>query len=101
MDKIYFIKALKKLRPGASWTIENEELIWNDKVQTKPRDIEITNMINIIKTEELANDYKIKRQIEYNKLNQLEMIYDDMMNDTHNWEAAIKKIKAKYPKPNK
>ena len=44
-------------------------------------------------------EYSRLRQIEYSKLNQDEMRFDDSINGTTTWIDAILDIKAKYPKP--
>ena len=43
--------------------------------------------------------YKIDRKAEYDKLNQDEMRFDDLVNGTTTWQDAIIAIKNKYPKP--
>jgi hypothetical protein len=43
--------------------------------------------------------YSDMRKNEYAELNQDEMRYDDLKNNTNTWELAIDAIKAKYPKP--
>lgn len=50
---------------------------------------------------ELYDYYKYARQRsrEYRKLNQMELMYDDMRNGTNKWQEAVEAIKAKYPKP--
>jgi len=40
-----------------------------------------------------------KRTVAYNKLNQDELRFDDLENNTTTWQDAINAIKAKYPKP--
>ena len=42
--------------------------------------------------------YQELRRSEYNKLNQDEMRFDDLINGTTTWVDSIKAIKAKYPK---
>ena len=44
-------------------------------------------------------EYSRLRQVEYLKLNQDEMRFDDSINGTTTWIDAILDIKAKYPKP--
>ena len=44
------------------------------------------------------NAYQELRKNEYNKLNQDEMRFDDLINDTTTWVDSIKAIKDKYPK---
>jgi len=46
-----------------------------------------------------ATQYQRDRAVEYAKLNQDELRFDDMMNGTITWKYAILAIKAKYPKP--
>lgn len=45
-----------------------------------------------------SQDYARKRRLEYNKLNQDEMRFDDLTNSTTTWQDAIVAIKDKYPK---
>tara|TARA_R110001606_G_scaffold233588_1_gene381062 strand:- start:22 stop:309 length:288 start_codon:yes stop_codon:yes gene_type:complete len=47
------------------------------------------------------NAYQELRKNEYNKLNQDEMRFDDLINGTTTWVDSIKAIKAKYPKGTK
>ena len=46
-----------------------------------------------------ALDYSRKRKVEYDKLNQFELISDDSINDTTTHKDAILKIKSDHPKP--
>lgn len=43
-------------------------------------------------------EYARLRKAEYDKLNQDEMRFDDLMNGTTTWQDTIIAIKAKYPK---
>ena len=45
-----------------------------------------------------ALDYSRKRKVEYDKLNQYELMYDDKVNSTDKWGEAITAIKNKFPK---
>jgi len=45
------------------------------------------------------DDCLSKREQEYKKLNQKELMFDDMVNGTSLWIEAVKEIKLKYPKP--
>jgi hypothetical protein len=45
-----------------------------------------------------ALDYSRKRKVEYDKLNQYELMYDDKVNSTDKWGEEITAIKNKYPK---
>ena len=46
-----------------------------------------------------ANAYSGKRKVEYNRLNQLELISDDAIGGTTTHKDAVLAIKSKYPKP--
>jgi hypothetical protein len=54
----------------------------------------------VIETHEMSDwdTYSRSRKIEYSKLNQDEMRFDDLINGTTTWVDSIKAIKAKYPK---
>ena len=60
--------------------------------------VEINFEVTRLQTEYDALDYQRLRRSEYNKLNQDEMRFDDLINDTTTWVDSIKAIKAKYPK---
>ena len=94
-------KALESLRPNSHWTIDGEEyagINWLDKTQTQPTEAEITAEVTRLQAEYDALDYQRLRRSEYNKLNQDEMRFDDLINSTTTWVDSIKAIKAKYPK---
>ena len=65
-----------------------EEPTWSD-IQT-----ELTKMQAAYD----ALDYSRKRKVEYDKLNQYELMYDDKVNSTDKWGEAITAIKNKFPK---
>lgn len=44
-------------------------------------------------------EYSRLRRTEYDKLNQDEMRYDDMVDGTNTWGEAIEAIKLQFPKP--
>jgi len=46
-----------------------------------------------------ATQYSRDRKDRYDKLNQDEMRYDDMINNTTTWRDGISAIKADHPKP--
>lgn len=47
----------------------------------------------------LFDEYSRNRKKEYLELNQNELRYDDLINNTNTWGEAIEAIKLKYPKP--
>ena len=91
-------QALQSLRPGAQWVLRGDELEWIDTIQTQPTDDELQAEIEKLQTEYTANEYQRLRKAEYNKLNQFEMQFNDMINGTTTWLDAINAIKTKYPK---
>ncbi len=54
----------------------------------------LDEVLNFIK-----DDYSTNRRIEYSKLNQFELFFNDKVNGTNTWQEAIESIKLKYPKP--
>ena len=63
--------------------------VWAD-LQTK---------LKVMQAEYDALDYSRKRKVEYDKLNQFELISDDSINGTTTHKDAILKVKSDYPKP--
>ena len=47
----------------------------------------------------IATQYSRDRKEKYDQLNQDEMRYDDMINNTTTWRDGIAAIKAAHPKP--
>lgn len=93
------VNAIQTLRPGAEWTVRDDKVEWLDENQTRPTDEEIEIEIKRLQSEFDNNEYARLRKIEYDKLNQDEMRFDDLMNGTTIWQDSILAIKAKYPKP--
>ena len=98
--KTYLFSALKNLRNNPEFTIRNGyEVEWLDKSQTKPTEEEINKEILRLQEEFNNTEYQRLRKAEYDKLNQDEMRFDDLVNGTTTWQDAILEIKSKYPKP--
>lgn len=57
-------------------------------------DVEILRL----QAEHDSQEYSRNRKTQYNLLNQDEMRYDDLKNNTNTWELAIDAIKLEYPK---
>lgn len=49
----------------------------------------------------LLLDCQRLRKVEYDLLNQYDLMYYDKVNGTNTWGEAIEAIKSKYPKPEK
>ena len=96
MDKA---QALQTLRPQAQWVLRGDDLEWLDTEQTEPTEEELQAEITRLTEEHNATEYQRLRKAEYDKLNQDELRFDDLINNTTTWQDAILAIKAKYPKP--
>lgn len=96
--------ALHALRPDSLWSVEydsqnNWKVDWHDLEQEKPTDKEIKDKILEFKKEWDNLSHLLDRKKEYPEIvDQLDMIYWDMINGTQNWVSTISEIKEKYPK---
>ena len=91
-------KALRSLRPEASWTQRDEGLEWHDTKQTQPTKSEIDAEIKRLEAEYDEQEYARKRQAEYPSIAELTVaLYDT--DDKSAIEAKRAEVKAKYPKP--
>ena len=82
------------------WRIEEEEIYDNIIMieGTKPPESEINTKIAELEAEFDAQEYARNRKVEYDALNQFELISDDSINGTTTHKDAIVAIKTKYPK---
>ena len=98
-----FINAIDSLKPSADWKIVGDDLYanleWLDSEQTKPSALELSNEVTRLQAAYDALDYSRLRKAKYDLLNQDEMRYDDMINNTTTWRDGIAAIKAAHPKP--
>jgi hypothetical protein len=91
-------QAIQSLRPNAQWVLKDGNLEWLDEIQSKPTEEEINQEILRLQEEFNNTEYQRLRKTEYDKLNQDEMRFDDLVNGTTTWQDAIITIKNKYPK---
>ena len=78
---------------------ETEIVDWEEN--KNPPSAEALNAeIDRLKNEYGANQYQRNRKLEYDALNQLELMTDDAANSTTTHAEAIDAIKAKWPKDN-
>ncbi len=68
----------------------------NDK--KTPTWADLQEKLVVLQTEYDALAYSRSRKVEYDKLNQFELMYDDKVNSTDKWGEAIVAIKNKFPK---
>ena len=90
--------ALQSLKPKAEWVLRGDELEWLDAVQTEPTQVEIDAEVIRLQTEYDSQEYARNRKVEYDQLNQYEMMFDDEENGTTTWVDAINEIKGRHPK---
>ena len=69
------------------------------KALTKTQLKKVTAKAKELEEQEKATQYQRDRKAEYDKLNQDELRFDDLVNGTTTWIDAINNIKKKYPKP--
>jgi len=91
--------ALQALTPAAQWVLRGDELEWLDTEQTEPTAAAIAAEVIRLQSVYDAQAYARSRKVEYDKLNQDEMRFDDLVNSTTTWHDAIAAIKVAIPKP--
>lgn len=92
---------LSILRPDSSWVLRGEELyeniIWKDKIQSKPTEEEVEAEIEKLKLEYQKTEYQRLRVKEYPSFaEQFDLLYHGGYDA---WKESIDEIKTKYPKP--
>ena len=83
---------------GGGIAVIEEKLVYFDG-QKPPSESEIDTKLADLQAEYDAQEYARSRKVEYDALNQFELISDDTINGTTTHKDAIEAIKAKYPKP--
>ena len=91
--------ALQSLKPNAEWALRGDELEWLDSEQTEPTALELSNEVTRLQAVYDSQLYARTRKAKYDLLNQDEMRYDDLVNNTTTWRDGIAAIKAAHPKP--
>jgi len=94
------VDALQSLTPNAQWVLRGDsDLEWLDSSQTEPTAAAIAAEVIRLQAAYDAAAYARSRKVEYDKLNQDEMRFDDLVNSTTTWHDAIAAIKVAIPKP--
>ena len=93
------VDALHSLTPAAQWVLRGDELEWLDSSQTEPTAAALAAEVIRLQAAYDALAYARSRKVEYDKLNQEEMRFDDLVNTTTTWHDAIVAIKVAIPKP--
>ena len=93
------IDALTSLKPNADWVLRDDVLEWLDSEQTEPTALELSNEVTRLQAVYDSQLYARTRKAKYDLLNQDEMRYDDLVNNTTTWRDGIAAIKTAHPKP--
>ena len=93
--------AATSLAPDGEFIIQDEDystIEWIVVPATIPTQAEIDAEVIRLQVEYDSQEYARKRKVEYDALNQFELISDDDVNGTTTHKDAIAAIKTKYPK---
>jgi len=93
------IDAIQSLKPKAEWVLRGDVLEWLDSEQTEPTALELSNEVTRLQAVYDSQLYARTRKAKYDLLNQDEMRYDDLVNNTTTWRDGIAAIKTAHPKP--
>jgi hypothetical protein len=93
------VEAIQSLKPNAEWTLRGDVLEWLDSEQTEPTALELSNEVTRLQAVYDSQLYARTRKAKYDLLNQDEMRYDDLVNNTTTWRDGIAAIKTAHPKP--
>ena len=93
-------QAIEELSGETDFDCTDTEIVrWGGDDSNKPTEAEIAIKLDEIQAEYDAQEYARNRKIEYDALNQFELLSDDAVNGTTTYKNAITAIKDKYPKP--
>jgi hypothetical protein len=90
-------RAIKSLRPGAQFTLfQDETIAWDDKIQSQPSQEEIEDEIIRLVALDESTEYQRLRAKEYPSFaDQFDQLYHGGYDA---WKASIDAVKSKYPK---
>jgi len=93
-------QAINNLHPNADWVLNVDgRLDWHSADITQPTQAEIDAEVIRLQAVYDSQLYARTRKAKYDLLNQDEMRYDDMVNNTTTWRDGIAAIKTAHPKP--
>ena len=93
------LDAILALRPNAQFRLAGDVLTWTDPELTEPTALELSNEVTRLQAVYDSQLYARTRKAKYDLLNQDEMRYDDLINNTTTWRDGIAAIKVAHPKP--
>ena len=92
-------KAIQSLRPNVSFSMTGDDIVTWESDLAQPTTSEINAEIIVLQAAYDALEYSRLRKAKYDLLNQDEMRYDDLVNNTTTWRDGIAAIKTAHPKP--
>ena len=93
-------EAISSLAPTAKFALRDDEVFeWYSEDVTQPTQAEIATEVTRLQAVYDSQLYARTRKAKYDLLNQDEMRYDDLVNNTTTWRDGIAAIKAAHPKP--
>lgn len=99
----YIVKALTNLRPGAGWSLTNDQyngLIWQDTNYDQPSALEVTAEIARLRLEYTNTEYQRLRAPEYPPITDyLDGVVKGDQAQMQAYIDACQAVKDKYPKP--
>ena len=98
------VNALRSLKPGASYVLQDLVLTWSDDSQTQPTTTELEAEDAKLKKAYTDNKYQRDRKVKYPDIgDQLDDLYKDILagkvDSTGEFAKAIKAVKDSIPKP--
>ena len=94
------LSAIVAIDPSAQVSIRDgdlDQITWHNDAPVIPK-ADIVAMMAELQADYDSKQYQRDRKVEYDKLNQFELIGEDSINGTTNHRDAILAIKEKYPK---
>ena len=94
------LSAIVAIDPSAQVSIRDgdlDQITWHNDAPVIPK-ADIVAMMAELQADYDSKQYQRDRKVEYDKLNQFELIGEDSINGTTNHRDAIIAIKDKYPK---
>jgi len=98
-NEIKTTDAIHSLKPKAEWVLRDDVLEWLDSGQTEPTTSALATEVTRLQAVYDSQLYARTRKAKYDLLNQDEMRYDDLINNTTTWRDGIAAIKVAHPKP--
>jgi len=91
--------AIKSLNNDSEFSILGDVINWLSPGITQPTTSALATEVTRLQTVYDSQLYARTRKAKYDLLNQDEMRYDDLINNTTTWRDGIAAIKVAHPKP--